>query len=256
MAAFALGLIGDQSAVEPLRAAVADPLPLVAGRAAEALGLLNDAASAPVIGKMVASHAAAAAAVAPDDARAEVESGGGRVQAGRVRAGAAEKLRRACRVGARARRAAARAMVAGRLRAAAHRRQARAAGTADARASREPPTPGRLPSKGLGGLRDRLGGSRAAAADRAVARDERDRPSKRFARMGRIGDAARRAGADETALHARPQSDGARGDAARAGGLRRRRQRRRVRRFPGRSAADRAGSRRCRGSRSATTTRS
>ena len=43
MAAFGLGLIGDQSAVEPLRAAVADPLPLVAGRAAEALGLLNDA---------------------------------------------------------------------------------------------------------------------------------------------------------------------------------------------------------------------
>ena len=48
MAAFGLGLIGDQSAVEPLRAAVADPLPLVAGRAAEALGLLNDSASAPV----------------------------------------------------------------------------------------------------------------------------------------------------------------------------------------------------------------
>jgi hypothetical protein len=72
MAAFALGLIGDASAVEPLRAAVADPVPLVAGRAAEALGLLNDAGSAPVIGKMVASHAAAAAAVAPDDARAQI----------------------------------------------------------------------------------------------------------------------------------------------------------------------------------------
>jgi cyclophilin family peptidyl-prolyl cis-trans isomerase/HEAT repeat protein len=72
MAAFSLGLIGDQSAVEPLRAAVADPLPLVAGRAAEALGLLNDTASAPAIGKMVATHVAAAAAVAPDDARAEV----------------------------------------------------------------------------------------------------------------------------------------------------------------------------------------
>ena len=57
MAAFGLGLIGDQSAVEPLRAAVADPLPLVAGRAAEALGLLNDVASAPAIGKMVAAHA-------------------------------------------------------------------------------------------------------------------------------------------------------------------------------------------------------
>jgi cyclophilin family peptidyl-prolyl cis-trans isomerase/HEAT repeat protein len=72
MAAFGLGLIGDQSAVEPLRAAVADPLPLVAGRAAEALGLLNDVASAPAIGQMVATHAPAAAAVAPDEARAEV----------------------------------------------------------------------------------------------------------------------------------------------------------------------------------------
>ena len=72
MAAFALGLIGDPSAVEPLRAAVADPVPLVAGRAAEALGLLNDTASAPAIGKMVAAHAAAAAAIAPDDVRAEV----------------------------------------------------------------------------------------------------------------------------------------------------------------------------------------
>ncbi len=73
MAAFGLGLIGDQSAAEPLRAAVADPLPLVAGRAAEALGLLNDTASAPVIGKMVAAHATAASAVAPDDARAVVD---------------------------------------------------------------------------------------------------------------------------------------------------------------------------------------
>ena len=74
MAAFALGLIGDPSAAEPLRAAVADPVPLVAGRAAEALGLLNDGTSAAAIGKMVSTHAAAAAAVAPDDARAEVSA--------------------------------------------------------------------------------------------------------------------------------------------------------------------------------------
>ena len=74
MAAFALGLIGDASAVDPLRLAVADPVPLVAGRAAEALGLLNDTASAPIIGKMVAAHATAAAAVAPDDVRAEINA--------------------------------------------------------------------------------------------------------------------------------------------------------------------------------------
>ncbi len=73
MAAFALGLIGDQSAAEPLRAALADPLPLVGGRAAEALGLIGDTASAPAIGKFVATHAAAAAAVPADDTRASVD---------------------------------------------------------------------------------------------------------------------------------------------------------------------------------------
>jgi cyclophilin family peptidyl-prolyl cis-trans isomerase/HEAT repeat protein len=73
MAAFALGLIGDPSAVEPLRAAVADPVPLVAGRAAEALGLIGDTASAGEIGKMVATHAAAAAAVPIDDGRAQID---------------------------------------------------------------------------------------------------------------------------------------------------------------------------------------
>ncbi len=69
MAAFALGLIGDQSAVEPLRAALADPLPLVAGRAAEALGLIGDTASAPAISKMIVANTAAVAAVPADDSR-------------------------------------------------------------------------------------------------------------------------------------------------------------------------------------------
>jgi cyclophilin family peptidyl-prolyl cis-trans isomerase/HEAT repeat protein len=67
MAAFALGLLGDNAAVEPLRAAVADPLPLVAGRAAEALGLIGDAASAAVIGRMVAANLGPASAIAPDE---------------------------------------------------------------------------------------------------------------------------------------------------------------------------------------------
>ena len=72
MAAFALGLIGDSSAVEPLRAALADPEPLVAGRAAEALGLIGDAASAPAIGTLVAAHSGAAAALAADESRAQL----------------------------------------------------------------------------------------------------------------------------------------------------------------------------------------
>ena len=74
MAAFALGLIADPSAVEPLRLAVADASPLVAGRAAEALGLIGDTASAPIIGTLVAAHAGAAAALAPDESRSQLEA--------------------------------------------------------------------------------------------------------------------------------------------------------------------------------------
>jgi HEAT repeat protein/cyclophilin family peptidyl-prolyl cis-trans isomerase len=69
MAAFALGLVGDSTAVEPLRLALTDPSPVIAGRAAEALGLIGDTASAPAIGQLVAAHVAAAAAIATDDVR-------------------------------------------------------------------------------------------------------------------------------------------------------------------------------------------
>lgn len=69
MAAFALGLVGDSTAVEPLRLALTDPSPLIAGRAAEALGLIGDTASAAAIGQLVAAHAAAAAAIAVDEVR-------------------------------------------------------------------------------------------------------------------------------------------------------------------------------------------
>ncbi len=74
MAAFALGLIGHESAVEPLRNALSDPSPLIAGRAAEALGLIGDTASAAMIGKLVQQHVAAAAALAPDDSRSHVDA--------------------------------------------------------------------------------------------------------------------------------------------------------------------------------------
>ena len=46
MAAFALGLIGDRSARDPLVAALGDRSPLVKGSAAEALGAIGDAAAA------------------------------------------------------------------------------------------------------------------------------------------------------------------------------------------------------------------
>jgi HEAT repeat protein/cyclophilin family peptidyl-prolyl cis-trans isomerase len=61
MCAFALGLIASSDAVAPLRTALADSSPLVRGRAAEALGLINDAASAAAIGAMVNEFVAAGA---------------------------------------------------------------------------------------------------------------------------------------------------------------------------------------------------
>ncbi len=69
MAAFALGLIGNRAAVDPLRAALRDASPLVQGRAAEALGLVGDAASAPAIASMTAASLTDGnvAALGPDD---------------------------------------------------------------------------------------------------------------------------------------------------------------------------------------------
>jgi cyclophilin family peptidyl-prolyl cis-trans isomerase/HEAT repeat protein len=69
MAAFSLGLLRDLSAAPALRSALGDEMPIVQGRAAEALGLLGDAASSQLIAGLVASIVATGevAAVAPDD---------------------------------------------------------------------------------------------------------------------------------------------------------------------------------------------
>ena len=69
MAAFALGLIGHKAAIDPLRAALRDTSALVQGRAAEALGLIGDAASAPAIAAMAAAQLAQSmtARLDPDD---------------------------------------------------------------------------------------------------------------------------------------------------------------------------------------------
>jgi cyclophilin family peptidyl-prolyl cis-trans isomerase/HEAT repeat protein len=79
MAAFALGLVADKAPpipspipspiIDALRLALVDPSPIVAGRAAEALGLIGDTASAAEIGRLVGANAAAAAAIAADEAR-------------------------------------------------------------------------------------------------------------------------------------------------------------------------------------------
>src|SRR5262249_38270646 len=66
-------LIGDRSARDPLIAALNDPSPLVRGSAAEALGLIGDAAAAEPIGRMVAQLSQSGAVTQPptadDDAR-------------------------------------------------------------------------------------------------------------------------------------------------------------------------------------------
>jgi cyclophilin family peptidyl-prolyl cis-trans isomerase/HEAT repeat protein len=70
MAAFALGLIGDARAREPLVGALADPSPLVQGSAAEALGLIGDAAAADALGRFVA-QVVQSGALAPPPGDAE-----------------------------------------------------------------------------------------------------------------------------------------------------------------------------------------
>jgi len=69
MAAFALGLLGRREAIRPLRAALVDAVPIVRGRAAEALGLIGDTDSAAAIGAMVAGYvkAGALSAVVADE---------------------------------------------------------------------------------------------------------------------------------------------------------------------------------------------
>ena len=69
MTAFALGLIGDPSARTSLLAALADPDPLVGGRAAEALGMLAVRDDATAVSEMVQRHVrgGALATIAADD---------------------------------------------------------------------------------------------------------------------------------------------------------------------------------------------
>jgi cyclophilin family peptidyl-prolyl cis-trans isomerase/HEAT repeat protein len=73
MAAFALGLLADRAAVPALTTALQDADPRVRGRAAEALGLIGDAASAAPIGAMISGYIkqGALAPLAPDDERAK-----------------------------------------------------------------------------------------------------------------------------------------------------------------------------------------
>ena len=61
MAAFALGLIGDPAARPALQTALADPNPLVQGRAAEGLGMIGNRADADAVSAMVRTHVAAGA---------------------------------------------------------------------------------------------------------------------------------------------------------------------------------------------------
>jgi HEAT repeat protein len=61
MGAFAMGLIGDESAAPALLTALTDPDPLIQGRAAEALGMMAHKAAAQPIASMIGAHVAAGA---------------------------------------------------------------------------------------------------------------------------------------------------------------------------------------------------
>ena len=69
MAAFAMGLIGDESAAPVLMTALTDPDPLIQGRAAEALGLIAHKAAAQPIATMMVAHinAGALTGIVADD---------------------------------------------------------------------------------------------------------------------------------------------------------------------------------------------
>ena len=69
MAAFALGLIGEASAADPLAAALKDASPVVQGRAAESLGAIGARSRAAEIAAMMRPHVDGGVlrAIAPDD---------------------------------------------------------------------------------------------------------------------------------------------------------------------------------------------
>ena len=120
----------------PLVAALGDPSPLVQGSAAEALGLLGDAAvgrRGRRVRRARSSQSRRARAAARRSRRCPARHADGGVSSGHLGAGAPEGVPAAGRGGARRRRSAARALVAGRVRAAAARGQAGAARAADAR---------------------------------------------------------------------------------------------------------------------------
>ena len=83
MAAFALGLLRDKSARDPLLKALTDPSPLVQGSAAQALGLIGDASDADAVGRMVTqivqSNALAQTPSEEDDARRDTPAAAARL---------------------------------------------------------------------------------------------------------------------------------------------------------------------------------
>ena len=68
MAAFALGLLGDNRAIDALITALRDPSPLVQGSAAEALGLIGDATAAAAVARMMTAILQSGALAQPPDA--------------------------------------------------------------------------------------------------------------------------------------------------------------------------------------------
>ena len=199
MAAFGLGLLADKTAVPALTAALQDADPRVRGRAAEALGLIGDTGSAAAVGQMVSALRQAAGRSrrsAPDEEsgrrrRKPTPCGSGCSRSCARRA--TSRSPRRCRIGP----APSSRLVAGRLRAAADRRSARASG---AQAAGE--EPGRLHARVC---RPRHGRRQGRRRDSAPPLDARAGARKR-ARHGVGGSRARRRLAARTPTRATTSS--------------------------------------------------
>ncbi len=150
MAAFALGLLGVNSARDPLVGALADPAAIVQGSAAEALGLLGDPAAAAAIGRfasqLLQSTQFAQAPGEDDDVRRDTPTSACRLAIyALVRLNAYPQLASAVLDASGQPRV---RVVAGRLRAAAPRESGIAAGAADAGQGSQSSTRARSRSRG------------------------------------------------------------------------------------------------------------
>ena len=216
MAAFALGLIGDRSARDPLVAAL--DRSVAAGEGQRRRGARPDRRCRPR--RPIATHGVATSSrralsrscrlTTPTRAR---DTPAAAFRLGDLRARPAEGVRRARGGRARRRRSAARALVAGRLRAAAARGSARRCRRCWRCVKDPQPYTRAFAAKGLGAMKDRVGGRRTAAARRprhdrrrGDRSDPRARPTRRRVSGAGAAQASCRAPKTDPHLGSRPST--------------------------------------------------